>query len=371
MPRIGFLFNYHLSYQVLHGAPVAFALSRLRPDWHVELLFSTPESFADAERIAQFYPGQQCRFKLLRGSGLRRLVGKRYPVLHRPLTLAANTGLLSSFGALVAPEKNFILLKALPAFRDTRFIGLRHGAGGPLFLNKGRMKFDYLLMPGRIYYDLYKDELPEGRCVIVGYPKFEVLEKLNPQMPALFSDGRPVVLYTPHFSRRQSSWLSMGREILTFFKNSNDWNLIFAPHERLFRHRSCHGNVSLDEFRDVPNILLDTGSERSVDMTYTRAADIYLGDVSSQVCEFMYHRRRPCVFLNPLGLEPATVDFWRLGRVIGNVGDLEDALRQADGEFKEKYRAEQDTYIDACFSKYGLPPSERGADAIIRFLCHT
>ncbi len=32
-------------------------------------------------------------------------------------------------------------------------------------------------------------------------------------------------------------------------------------------------------------------------MSYTTAADIYLGDVSSQVYEFLYEPR-PCLFLN-------------------------------------------------------------------------
>ena len=49
-------------------------------------------------------------------------------------------------------------------------------------------------------------------------------------------------------------------------------------------------------------VIIDLGSERSLDMTYSRAADIYAGDVSSQVYEFL-DRPKPCVFLNAHGIE--------------------------------------------------------------------
>ncbi|MCY4362569.1 MAG: hypothetical protein OXE42_10365 [Gammaproteobacteria bacterium] len=366
--RVGFLFNHYLTYQVLHGAPFAFALSRTRPDFHVELLFSTKESYAEAQRIATLYPGQQCHFRLLRRLG-GDLVATRFPSLHRPLVLLANAGLLATFNALVAPEKNFILLKALSAFQSVKFIGLRHGVG-PSYtpLNKGALKFDCYLGPGRSYYERYKDELPVGCCEIVGYPKFEVLQKLKPAPPVLFDNDRPVVLYTPHFNPRLSSWLTMGQKILGFFKNSSEYNLIFAPHVRLFKHASCHGNISLEGFRDAAHILIDTGSERSHDMTYTLAADIYVGDISSQVAEFIYWRRRPCVFLNPLGLEPSSMKFWKMGPVINGDGDIGKALTLAGRAFDEKYKPEQDIFADASFAPHSRPPSVLGAEAIIRFL---
>src|SRR3546814_2965461 len=47
---------------------------------------------------------------------------------------------------------------------------------------------------------------------------------------------------------------------------------------------------------------IDLGSERSIDMSYTGSADLYLGDVSSQVAEYLY-RPRPCVFLNAQGVD--------------------------------------------------------------------
>ncbi len=369
--RVGFLFNHYLTYQVLHGAPVAFELSRMQPGFQTEFLFSTKESRDEAERIASVYPHHQCKFRLLQQGRVSNWVSTRFPFFHRPFVLLANIKLLATYDALIAPEKNYIILKALPSFRDIKFIGLRHGAGDrPTSFNKGKLKFDYLLVPGRSYYERFKDELPEGCCEIVGYPKFEVLQKLKPETPVLFDNNRTVVLYSPHFHRLQSSWISMGRKILAFFKDSRDYNLIFAPHARLFKHRRYHDNINLDDFKNTPNIFIDIGSERSYDMSYTQAADIYLGDVSSQVYEFVYYRRRPCVFLNPGGLEPSTMNFWKMGRVIEKIDDLKTALTLAEREFDEKFKREQDVFTDAAFATDVRPSSERGAEAIIRFLSH-
>ena len=369
--RVGFLFNHYLTYQVVHGAPFAFELSRMQPDLHTELLFSTMESYTEAERIATLYPHHQCKFRLLKQAGISNLMALHIPSLHRLSVLLANRGLLASYDALIAPEKNYIILKALPSFRDTKFIGLRHGAGDrPVSFNKGSLKFDYLLVPGQSYYERFKNELAEGCCEIAGYPKFEVLQKMNPGRgtPEFFDNDRPIVLYTPHFHRRQSSWISMGRQVLAFFADNYDYNLIFAPHARLFKHRRYHDNINIDDFKNAPNILIDTGSERSYDMSYTQAADIYLGDVSSQVYEFLYYRRRPCVFLNPNQLDQSQMNFWQLGPVIEKIEALESALLLAERQFDKKFKNKQDFFVNAAFAKGSRPPSQLGAEAIIRFL---
>ncbi len=367
--RVGFLFNHYLTYQVLHGAPFAFELSRMQTDIQVDLLFSTRESCHEAERISAVYPDHQCQFRLLTQTGLSSFIPMGLPSLHRPLVLLANRKLLASYDALIAPEKNYILLKALSGFRNTTFIGLRHGAGDrPVSFNKGKLKFDYLLVPGQSYYERFKDELPEGCCEIAGYPKFEVLDKLQPEIPCLFDNDLPVVLYTPHFHRRQSSWIAMGRDVLEFFANNNKYNLIFAPHARLFKHRMYHNNINIKDFENISNIRIDTGSERSFDMTYTRTADLYLGDVSSQVYEFIYHQQRPCVFLNPNKLDKSQMNFWQLGPVIENIESLENALIMAEGQLDEEFRSKQDFFVNEAFASGNQPPSQRGAEAIGRFL---
>ena len=366
--KVGFLFNHYVAYQVQHGAPYAFQLSRLRPDYQVEILCSTDEAVEEVKRVGRHYPGSRCSVRNLKSSVIARILTKNR--FNRSRMLLANLHRLLSFDALVAPEKLFLFLKSVPGFGATKFIGLRHGAGDRPMpeLSKGDARFDGLLVPGRSYYDRYKDQVPAGRCEIVGYPKFELVERTRPDVPRLFGNDLPTVLYTPHFNPEQSSWLRAGREVLQFFAEREDLNLIFAPHVRLFQRAEFWGGISPGGFLDRPNMLVDTGSERSVDMTYLRAADLYLGDVSSQVYEFIYLRRRPCVFLNLHGLDAAQMPFWRFGPVIDEVAGLAGALDEARRNFADEYEAEQDRLVELAFSTADAPPSQRGAEAIVRIL---
>ena len=162
----------------------------------------------------------------------------------------------------------------------------------------------------------------------------------------------------------------MGRNVLAWFADNQNYNLIFAPHARLFKHRRYHGNIDIEDFKGIKNIVIDTGSERSFDMSYTHAADIYLGDVSSQVYEFLYYRRRPCVFLNPNQLEPSLMNFWQFGPVINQINALDKALTLSVTRFEQDYKEHQDYFVNAAFAanENDIPPSQRGAEAIYRFL---
>ncbi len=71
-----------------------------------------------------------------------------------------------------------------------------------------------------------------------------------------------------------------------------------------------------------------------VDGSYTAAADLYLGETSSQVIEFLA-TPRPAVFLNPARVawatDPAYAQ-WACGPVIDDLADLLPALAAAPGE---------------------------------------
>ena len=108
------------------------------------------------------------------------------------------------------------------------------------------------------------------------------------------------------------------------------------------------------------------GSEASVDMTYTRGADIYLGDASSQIYEWIA-RPRPAIFLNAAHVAwQDNPDFahWRLGEVIDDVGKLPAALTRAVQE-PDRYRARQEAAFAATFSRTDQPDSRRAAAAIV------
>ena len=68
-------------------------------------------------------------------------------------------------------------------------------------------------------------------------------------------------------------------------------------------------------------------------MSYTLAADLYLGDVSSQVYEFCA-QPRPCVFVNAHGVSwkgDPHYAMWRFGEVVEEIDQLFPAL---DGAFQ-------------------------------------
>ena len=113
---------------------------------------------------------------------------------------------------------------------------------------------------------------------ITGYPKIDAVIA-NRNMP-LFNNNKPVVLYSPHFSPPHSSWHMFGLAVLDFFHNQNKYNLIFAPHINLFQSNdnSCNAEI-LNKYKQNESIIIDTGSDASVNMTYVLNSDIYLGDV--------------------------------------------------------------------------------------------
>src|SRR3546814_20932877 len=69
-------------------------------------------------------------------------------------------------------------------------------------------------------------------------------------------------------------------------------------------------------------------------MSYTNSADIYLGDISSQVYEFI-RQPKPCLFFNLDRIawrEHGGFAHWHLGQVVERLTDLPSSLRQSSAE---------------------------------------
>ena len=114
------------------------------------------------------------------------------------------------------------------------------------------------------------------------------------------------------------------------------------------------------------NIHVDLGSKASTDMSYTMAADIYLGDASSQVYEFLL-RARPCIFLNSHGIDwegDPNFAHWQAGEVITHPSQLHDALSRADQLHISQYREVQEQMFKDSFDLDGRPSSQRAAEVI-------
>lgn len=375
--RVGFLLNHYEPHQVPHVAPTAFALSRLRPDWHVELMCSTAAEAAFAAEIAALYPGQRAVVSRLRVPLSARLVDPlvRQVVFYRKVAAQrANIHRFSGLDAMVVPEMTSLSLRDDPRMAGTKLVFTGHGAGDGYGKSVGMFdpridRFDLALLPGpRVEEELVAlGRFRHARRAVVGYPKLEIAGLARRRR--LFDNDRPVVLYNPTQTRAASSWWRFGEGVLDFLVNSRDYNLIFAPHVLLFKRSWGRGARLPRRFRSTETVLIDTGSRASVDMTYLEAADIYLGDLSSQVYEFIT-RPRPCVFLDPLGVEyrdnPA-FRTWSFGPVVRDVAGLGEALRRSVEGF-DGYRPVQEAARDRNFAPSAVPASTRAAMAIATYL---
>ena len=377
--QVGFLLNHYAGHQAFHSIPVACALSARYPSIKVSIIAADSSQLELARRIGRGWPNHACRFVKAEVPGYARLADRllaNFVFIRKRAVLGANRGLLADLDVLVVPETTSIALKMYPEFSDLKFVRIRHGEGDrEVGFGNDLARFDLVLVSGRKARDrfLQNGAVAEENIAIIGYPKFETLKAKVTSPPApLFQNDRPTVLYNPHFSRNESSWTRMGRLVLDYFCNNQDFNLVFAPHVILYLRKWRHGAFSLDSYRGVPTIHIDTGSTASLDMTYTLLADIYLGDVSSQVYEFLLEPR-PCVFLNPRRKRwkgNPKFAHWKAGDVVESFEEFHGALNSAAANH-EKYRKEQERLFEYTFADCGgTPASELGADAIVqRFAC--
>ncbi|AQV02914.2 hypothetical protein [Desulfococcus multivorans] len=380
MLRVGFLFNHYFPHQVPHAVPYAFELSKKYRNIEVLVACSSTREMTFAKRIGSLYPGHRCTFQLLSTPwyyGCIDPVVSKWKFLRKKMVLRHNLSFFRGLDALVSPERNCMKLRTRYGITDLIMIHTRHGAGdreGGFDDKSGA--FDFTLLPGRKYVDQLQrlGYLSDDRYAVIGWPKFEVVQGLKPERPRLFRNDRPIVVYNPHFDQSVSSWKPMGLDVLDFFAENRAFNLIFAPHVVLFKRSRRHRASLPRKYRRLPNIHIDTGSDASIDMTYMLGADVYLGDVSSQVYEFLL-KPRPCIFLN--GHQVAWQNnpyyrHWGLGRVVDSVRPgLGEALSQAFNTHPEFLESQQKAFAYTFHTAPGSTAAERGAVAIAEFLLDT
>lgn len=246
-----------------------------------------------------------------------------------PMLLRLAPHLLRARVVVCAEQTSLWIPTLLPMF-PARFVKTSHGVGSMSARDDRRRRAAYrMLLPSEREKATYTVRRhPCERLVVTGYVK----SCFRPTVPrsALFADDKPVVVYAPHWQRHRSSWWTWGSQIVAMLAEQHDWNVILAPHQRL-SERDPEVVRLIGKAGELPHVHADHDSFSMVDGTYMAAADLYLGDTSSQVMEFL-ERPRPCVFLNPQKLDWTTMDdhdFWRAGDVVDGLSDVLPALRQA------------------------------------------
>ncbi|MEN8247340.1 MAG: CDP-glycerol glycerophosphotransferase family protein [Bacteroidota bacterium] len=234
-------------------------------------------------------------------------------------------------------------------------IQLGHGAGDGIYgYAEAHNMFDLVLVSGQKKYERLNSSFPHRnfKIDVTGYNKFDVVKKEFTKQD-LFGNENPIVLYSPHFKSNLSSWHSDGISILNYFKNNKDFNLIFAPHYNLFNKKGAkESRDSIRGYLGTPNIHVDTGSINSINMRYTLLSDIYLGDVSSQVYEFMI-KARPIIYYNTHNIDWENDEsylMWKAGKVIQTIDELDQALRTLN-EWPKEFEDEQRRLYEITFDE--------------------
>lgn len=350
MIRIAFL-AISQAHQFLHWLPAALRLAR-EPGVEVTALGA---SKAGLEFVRSYDPHGSLRIRKLWVPSLRR--DGLFSPPKRRLTLLMHYAAIRRFPTIVTTETTSSLLYRLPGFAS-KVIHLKHGAGDREGgYNPKHRYFDLTLVNGEKDRQrlIERGLATEDNCRVVGCAKFELVRRASIQ-----PTGHPMALYNPHFEPSVSSWFAHGPELVRAMEGIGGWNFVVAPHVKL---------TGGAEFASTaPNVLIDRGSVRSIDMTYTKAADVYIGDVSSQVYEFL-RRPRPCIFLNFHGVgweEDENYAHWHLGQVIRSPDELGPALERAFA-LQPEFESRQQEAVRLSLDDTAEPASERQARAILEF----
>ena len=348
------------THQILHLIPIAAELSKYENIETIIFVTSEEERMMSASVLSGLGK-DSADIRILKANPTLFAVFQKLGVLF------TNMKRLKRLDALIVAERTSTILR-YTSRSFPLFIHIPHGAGDRAKSYDSRIRhFDHVLAAGE------KDKarmielglVSEETCHVTGYIKPFAVRQLGRESPRLFKTEKTTVLYNPHFSQDLSSWQTFGSDLLDRFAAAPHLNFIFAPHMRLFQNAAPDRRAALGAYAKYPNIHIDLGSAFSTDMTYTRAADIYLGDVSSQVYEFL-SKPKPCVFLGSKDViwrENPDYAHWHYGRVCHSVGAVMTALDAA--------HIDHDTYVEiqksGCLAAMGHPdwnPIERAAKVV-------
>ncbi|WP_221792340.1 CDP-glycerol glycerophosphotransferase family protein [Aquisediminimonas sediminicola] len=364
-------------HQYLHIVPVVAALSR-KPGVGVTIFVLSQEEQTHAEAMLASFDAAPCTFVIMEISRwmralTARLMGISHPKLPALLQWARA---MRRCDAILTSERTTTVLKSLPGACPA-LIHIPHGAGDRAKGFEKRIKcFDLVIVAGP------KDKrrmidagvVRPDNCLVSGYIKLAAVQKratLSP--PRLFDNDRKTILYNAHFAPALSSWDACASALIKAVKQDGRYNLIVAPHVRMFENEPLHSasRSALEQLAEKDRVIIDLGSERCSDMTYTNAADLYIGDVSSQVYEFAAHPR-PCIFINAHHQDwenDPDYAMWRFGAVIEGVDDIIAAIDRSFATFSDFEDIQRQAILDAFNGAPDNAP-EIAADQILDFMHH-
>ena len=367
--KLGFFLISHKAH-VHHTVPVACEVS-MDSRFSVTIFVSTQKIKEIVKSIFLLYPGHKCTILFLKTSKFytitRAIKGRLYPGLNSILKF--NLEELFTYDALITPHPYLSIVLDRDKEKKLKYILLTHGSGdSPISYDVEKSRYDLLLLGGR---EVCETAIANGlgnadKIKLVGYAKFDIVKRRDKENKVLFKNDKPVIVYAPSYLKNYSSWYKWGEQILDYFSRQDKYNLIFAPHVKVFQSKSSEKLEK--KYADFNNILIDTGSDSLIDMTYTQNSDLFMGDVSSQGYEFLYHPR-PCVFLNPYHLDwkKEKILMWQLGEIVDDISQLDSKLDMAFANHAQYAEKQKEAFVNR-FSLTDIPSGKRAAEEIIKFL---
>lgn len=352
MRKIAFL-AISEAHQIFHWLPGALRLAQFEG---VEVSVLSP-SHAILDFIASFDPDKRLLLRNLSKPPFAPDSLFRLP--SRLAVLLMNYRRIASYPFIATTEVSSAHLRQVPGF-STRMIHLKHGAGDREGgYNPRHAAYDLTLVMGEKDRErlIARGLATADNCRVTGYSKFELMGAPR----RFFDNDNPVVLYNPHFDPLLSPWHDHAEAILRHLETIERFNFIVAPHVKSKAGRSLVSSSS--------NVRFDPGSRYSIDMTYANSADIYLGDISSQVYEFILNPR-PCLFTNFSHIVWQSREqfaHWYMGQVVEQLADLEGALSRAP-LLQPGFEPVQRQRLALSASVDERPASERQAEAILEFM---
>ena len=252
-----------------------------------------------------------------------------------------------------------------------KFIYQYHGSGGREYsFDLELSKYDMIFVTGEFTKNgLIKKKIShENKVKIVGYPKFDFPIDKDKIKKKLFKKDLPIVLYSPHWEPELSSYKKYAKDVLEYFSKQEKYNLIFAPHLLVSHWKNRFGyNIDFQDYSS-DNIVVDFGSKFSTNGTYLSISDMYIGDVSSMVYEFIARKPKPCIFFNAHGIEwqnNPDYKFWNFGTVFNTFSEFKENFKSAINDKKtlEFQKENIKKYIEITDEK----SSVRAAKEILKF----
>ena len=232
--------------------------------------------------------------------------------------------------------------------------------------------FDFLFVPGSYHYRRLQEtaDIDSSKMQIIGQPKLDWLALMQEYQPMLFKNKNPTFYYNPHWDMGLSSIEKWSKPILEYFTINTQYNLIFAPHPLLQHFKNRNGFImNFKRPYTANNILIDLNGSAGLDGTYNAASDVYIGDVSSMVTEWVCHRPRPCVFLNSHRIDwksNPSYESWSCGNVVTQISDLSIALETA--AHTNESQAKQESYVQRMVLRDDKSVAEHSATILFNFL---